>query len=93
MVTSPQSLVSAEKDLLNLAARNEILRELFGTPAARNELLSELKVVSLGVNQVLYEQGDKIDVVYFPIDSVVSGLAIMEDGTTIETSMIGCEGI
>jgi len=93
MVTSPQSLVSAEKDLLNLAARNEILRELFGTPAARNELLSELKVVSLGVNQVLYEQGDKIDVVYFPLDTVVSGLAIMEDGTTIETSMIGCEGI
>jgi CRP-like cAMP-binding protein len=45
------------------------------------------------VNQVLYEQGDKIDAVYFPLDSAVSGLAIMEDGTTIETALIGRDGL
>src|SRR5438045_7152918 len=93
MITNPQTLVSDEKDFSNLTSRNELLRELFSTPTARNELLSELKVVSLGVNQVLYEQGDKIDVVYFPLDSVISGLAIMEDGTTIETSMVGRDGM
>src|ERR1041385_277301 len=93
MVINPQSLVADEKFLFHLASRNEVLSELFSTPAARNELLSEPKIVSLDVNQVLYEQGDKIDVIYFPIDSVVSGLAIMEDGATVETSMIGGEGI
>jgi CRP-like cAMP-binding protein len=95
MTTNPQTLVSSERDTLTaeVAFRNELLRNLFSTPAARNELLSELKVVSLSVNQVLYELGDKIETVYFPIDSVVSGLAIMEDGTTIETSMVGREGM
>jgi CRP-like cAMP-binding protein len=44
------------------------------------------------VNQVLYEQGDKIEYVYFPLDCVVSVLGIMEDGTTVETAMIGPEG-
>jgi hypothetical protein len=33
-------------------------------------------------NQVLYEQRDTINYVYFPIDSVVSNLAIMEEGMT-----------
>ena len=50
-------------------------------------------MVSLSVNQVLYEQGDKIEYLYFPLDSVASGLAIMEDGTTLETAMVGCEGV
>src|SRR5262245_726280 len=83
------------KDLLTtaIASRNELLKELLGLPAIANELLQELRVVSLSVNQVLYEQGDKIEFLYFPLDSVVSGLAIMEDGTTIETAMVGCESV
>jgi CRP-like cAMP-binding protein len=76
-----------------IASRNELLRELLGIPNDSTHLLSELRTVSLTVNQVLYEQGDKIDVVYFPLDALVSGLAIMEDGTTIETSMVGHEGL
>ena len=31
--------------------------------------------------------------VYFTTDSVVSSLAIVEDGTTVETTMIGPEGL
>jgi len=93
MITNPQTLISDEEDLSDLASKNELLKELLSTPVTRNDLLPELKVVSLGVNQVLYEMGDKIDAVYLPIDSVVSGLAIMEDGTTIETSMVGREGM
>ena len=67
--------------------------ELLEVPEVAASLLPELRIVPLTVNQVLYEQGDKIDVVYFPLDSVISGLAIMEDGTTIETSMVGREGM
>jgi CRP-like cAMP-binding protein len=95
MNSTLQSLIPDHPELLRagIISRNELLREFFTVPAIARELLPELKVVSLAVNQVLYEQGDKMEVVYFPLDSVVSGLAIMEDGTTIETSMTGREGL
>src|SRR5262249_20426534 len=77
----------------SIASRNVLLGELLNTPGVANYLLPELRIVPLTVNQVLYEQGDDIDIIYFPLESVVSGLAIMEDGTTIETNMIGPEGL
>jgi CRP-like cAMP-binding protein len=73
--------------------RNEVLDEFLNIRSAAINLMSEIRIVPLSVNQVLYEQGDRIHHVYFPLDSVVSGLAIMEDGTTIETSMVGKEGL
>jgi CRP-like cAMP-binding protein len=77
----------------SIASENEFLTELLSVPSIASSLLPELKVVPLTVNQVLYELGDKMDHVYLPLNSVVSGLAIMEDGTTIETSMIGREAL
>jgi CRP-like cAMP-binding protein len=77
----------------SIAFRNQLLGELFQSPAIASYLLPEMRVVPLTVNQVLYEQGDQIDHIYFPLDAVVSGLAIMEDGTTIETSMIGHDSL
>ena len=76
-----------------MASQNELLRELLATPNVARDLLPELRPVSLTVNQVLYELGDRMDFVYFPLDSVISGLAIMEDGTTIETSMVGRDSL
>lgn len=95
MVINAQSFVSEGMESLppSIASRNELLNSLLSTPALRSQLLPELRVVSLEVNQVLYEQGDKIDFVYFPLDSVISALAIMEDGTTVETAMVGREGL
>ena len=77
----------------SIASRNELLAELFKVPSITSYLLPEMRIVPLTVNQVLYELGDQIEHIYFPLDSVVSGLAIMEDGTTIETSMIGRDGL
>lgn len=90
-----QPLLSDRKDLLttNTASKNELLKELLSLPGIGPDLLQEMRVVSLSVNQVLYEQGDKIEFLYFPLDCVASGLAIMEDGTTIETAMVGREGL
>lgn len=90
-----QSLPSDGKDFVtsSLASRNLLLRELLSIPGIANYLLPELRIVTFSVNQVLYEQGDRINYVYFPLDSVVSALAIMEDGTTLETSMVGREGL
>ena len=89
------SIIFEKKELLtsSVASHNTLLGELLSIPNTINHLLPELRIVSLSVNQVLYEQGDQIDFVYFPLDSVVSGLAIMEDGTTIETAMVGREGL
>jgi CRP-like cAMP-binding protein len=95
MSINAQSFFFDGKELLpqSLASGNELLKNLLRTPALRSQLLPELRVVSLEVNQVLYEQGDKIDFVYFPLDSVISSLAIMEDGITVETAMVGREGL
>ena len=90
-----QPFLSDRKELLttSIASKNELLKELLSLPGIGNDLLQELPIVPLTVNQVLFEQGDKIDHLYFLLDSVASGLAIMEDGTTIETSMVGHESI
>jgi len=95
MSISLHSFSSERKDIpvSGIASRNELLAELLKVPSISSYLLPELKVVTLSVNQVLYELGDQIENIYFPVDSVVSGLAIMEDGTTIETSMIGPDGL
>lgn len=95
MSTSLQNFLPDKNKMLasSMAQRNELLAKLVSIPNVSNDLMSELRVVTLSVNQVLSEQGDHIDYVYFPIDSVASGLAIMEDGTTMETSMVGREGL
>lgn len=92
---SYQPFAAEKRELLttSIAAKNELIRDLLSQPAIANEVFHELKVAPLTVNQVLYEQGDKIEFLYFPLDCVTSGLAIMEDGTTIETSMAGRESV
>ena len=95
MSTNVQSLLLDKKKVLTsgVAFGNELLTDLLSTPDLATCLRPELIVVPLTVNQVLYELGDQIDYVYFPLDSVVSDLSITEDGTTIETSMVGREGV
>ena len=94
MIKKPEVQIAEGKDLTrSLATRNHLLAQWLETPGADEYLSPHLRTVSLERNQVLYEQGDSIDHLYFPIDSVVSSLAIMEDGTTLETSMIGPEGL
>ena len=77
----------------SIASQNKLLDELLSVPSIAQSLLPELRVVPLTVNQVLYELGDQVDHLYFPLNSVASGLAIMEDGTTIETAMIGNDSV
>lgn len=95
MSTSLYTLSPDKKEMLvsSLPTRNELLEGLLSVPTIANTLVHDLKLVTLSVNQVLYEQGDHIDHVYFPLDSIVSSLAIMEDGTTMETAMIGRDGV
>ena len=45
------------------------------------------------LGMVLYESGDTMRHVYFPVDSIVSLLYVMENGASAEISVVGNEGI
>lgn len=56
-------------------------------------LLPNLELVALPLGKVLYESGDTLRHVYFPIDCIVSLLYVMENGASAEISVVGKEGI
>jgi CRP-like cAMP-binding protein len=47
----------------------------------------------MGLGDVLYESGDKLQYVYFPTTSIISLLYVMEDGASAEIAVVGNEGI
>ena len=73
-------------------------------PALQNRLLESLPADDLGLiapllapveierGRLLYDPGDRIDTVYFPIDGVISLMTLMENGAAIESATIGPEG-
>jgi CRP-like cAMP-binding protein len=52
-----------------------------------------LEIVHLRRRQILYEIGDTIRYAYFPHDTVISLVAVMEDGSAAEMSLYGPEGV
>ena len=52
-----------------------------------------LEPVKLPQYQILYNAGEKYDYAYFPSYSIVSIVATMENGSTIEIGVIGNEGM
>jgi len=52
-----------------------------------------LERVPVALGQVLYEPGDVLRHVYFPGDCIVSLLNMMEDGASMEVSVVGNEGV
>ena len=56
-------------------------------------LLPELEQVTMPFAEVLYEPGERIRHVYFPNDSIVSLLAEVADGSTLEVGLVGNEGV
>lgn len=52
-----------------------------------------LEFVDMPRGVVLYESGDTLRHVYFPTDSIVSLLYVMEDGASAEISVVGKEGL
>ena len=49
--------------------------------------------VDLPLGWPVYEAGDTQGYVYFPIDSIVSLLCVMQDGTSAEIAVVGNEGM
>jgi CRP-like cAMP-binding protein len=67
---------------------------LAALPAAERErLFPHLELIELPLGKVLYESGDYLRYVYFPIDSIVSLLYVLQDGASAEISVVGNEGL
>lgn len=58
-----------------------------------DRLFPNLELVELPLGKVLCESGDQLKYVYFPTDSIISLLYVMEDGASAEIAVIGNEGI
>ncbi len=61
---------------------------------SQSETLSRLfEPVTFADGFVLYEAGDRIERVYFPMSAVVSIVQVMREGAAAEVGMVGREGI
>ena len=56
-------------------------------------LAPHLKDISLGQGEVLHEQGERIEQIYFPQSGMISLLAVMRQGEAVETATVGREGV
>jgi CRP-like cAMP-binding protein len=70
---------------------NRLLKAI--SDEVRERIYPHLKLTELPLGAVLYESGDVMESVYFPTNSIVSMLYVMEDGRTAEISVVGYEGI
>lgn len=71
--------------------QNQLLAAL--SPEERERIVPHLKLVAMPLGKVLYESGDVLEHVYFPIDSIVSLLYVLENGASAEISVVGNEGL
>jgi CRP-like cAMP-binding protein len=70
---------------------NHLLASLGGDKIAA--LQPHLKVLELPVETVLFETGDTIQTVYFPLSGVVSAVVDLATGEMIESAMIGRDSL
>jgi len=70
---------------------NNLLASLPPSDLAR--WLPLLEYVQMPLGQVMYESGRTMSHVYFPIDSIVSLLYVMESGASAEIAVVGHEGV
>lgn len=82
---------SKSSSLLQTAEKNHLLASLPAADYARME--SGLEPVELTFGKVLYEPGEPMDAVYFPGNSLVSLLTLVEGHRALEVGLVGREGM
>jgi len=75
----------------HLPAQNYLLAAL--SPEERERVFPHLRLIAMPLGKVLYESGDELEYVYFPTDSIVSLLYVLESGASAEISVVGNEGL
>lgn len=58
-----------------------------------DRLLRHLELVELPLGQSVYESGDTMNFIYFPVTAIVSLLYVMENGASAEIAVTGNEGM
>lgn len=71
--------------------QNHLLAALSNETQER--MFPHLELVTLPLGKAIYESGDALHHVYFPVDSIVSLLYVMENGASAEISVVGNEGM
>lgn len=71
--------------------QNHILNAL--SPEVLARLAVDLELISLPLGEVVYESGAAMTHVFFPTDSIVSLLYVMENGASAEIPVVGNEGL
>ncbi|MCC5856018.1 MAG: Crp/Fnr family transcriptional regulator [Idiomarina sp.] len=71
--------------------QNYLLNALSGELMAR--LTPHLQLIELPLGSAIYEAGDKLHHAYFPTNSIISLLYVMENGDSAEISVIGNDGV
>ncbi len=61
--------------------------------AEYDRLVPHLEYVKLQLGDVLYESGEHLQYVYFPLDAIISLLYVLENGASAEIAVVGNEGI
>jgi CRP-like cAMP-binding protein len=59
----------------------------------QRRLAADLEQVDLGLRQTLYEEGEPIEHVFFPINGVISLVSQLRDGRRVEVATVGNEGM
>jgi CRP-like cAMP-binding protein len=78
-------------NIKDLKTKNTLLASV--AQADWESWISQLQLVELEQDQVLYESGNEMSYVYFPIHAIVSLLHILENGGCTEIAMTGREGV
>lgn len=91
MITTKLPNTFTETKKRNNLTQNRLLAAL--SPKDFRDLLPDMEQVSLRLAQVLYNRGDIIRYVYFPLDSLVSLLSAVDNRSTLEVGVVGNEGM
>src|SRR5688572_17615108 len=85
------SSMGTESAFVSTPRSNRLLAAL--PPKDYDALLPLLEPVSLPLGMALYESGGAQGYVYFPTSSIVSLLYVLENGSSAEIAVTGCEGL
>jgi CRP-like cAMP-binding protein len=82
---------SIAEDKVASASSNSLIEVL--PPEERERFYANVDLVDLKVRTIFYDLNGTIDYIYFPVTCVGSILTVMADGSRIEASTVGNEGI